>query len=499
MLKLYKTFRNHLRPLAIDDSFFVIWSYVQNLQFNKNYPKNIEVNSLYGRADIIQKKRMCAEWNLEILAREILIHSEVSYPKKSLSKWNYLSNGINKLKAIEGEIAKKYIKKDNVIKEISVRIPNLQFEWNSKANQETLLRYYEIFSDEKLDKILKDKTGLTAKNFYFINLALTGAFLSSPAVNYPIYDIELEEMNAKDIENFLELFAIDINKLRNLLIEENEKNDKFLFPSSSMRDFPIIKMLYRGSNCLVCPLPTLLFWRASKGLYYQICREKGFGNAFGRSFENYIGKVIEKSNINKSFNAIAEIIYSKGQEKSSDWLIYDEESIIFVECKTKRLPISARFSLDNLSLENEIEKMAGNIVKVYKTISDYKNNKYEKFAFDKNKTIFPLIVTLEQWYFFGTIPEQLKKKVAKKLEEKNIPVECLSEMPYSICGSDEFETIMQIINQTKILPFMKKKVFDKEKYSHMFKAFIDNEFDNEMSKTKFLFEDNFEKLRPRKK
>lgn len=66
-----------------------------------------------------------------------------------------------------------------------------------------------------------------------------------------------------------------------------------------MRACPIIKMPFNGKDSLVCPMPTLLYWRITSGFYYEICDEKDFGYNFGHSFQKYIGNVIEKANNNK--------------------------------------------------------------------------------------------------------------------------------------------------------------------------------------------------------
>jgi hypothetical protein len=47
IFQTYKTLKNHLKKLCIDNSFFVIWNYAQYLQFGKKIPKIIEVNPTF--------------------------------------------------------------------------------------------------------------------------------------------------------------------------------------------------------------------------------------------------------------------------------------------------------------------------------------------------------------------------------------------------------------------------------------------------------------------
>ena len=44
----YKPLRNHLSKLSLDDSFFVIWPYIQHLQFNNPISKEIEAIIDFG-------------------------------------------------------------------------------------------------------------------------------------------------------------------------------------------------------------------------------------------------------------------------------------------------------------------------------------------------------------------------------------------------------------------------------------------------------------------
>ena len=43
----------------------------------------------------------------------------------------------------------------------------------------------------------------------------------------------------------------------------------------------------------------------------------------------------------------------------------------------------------------ELDKLAAMIVQVYKSISDYRDGKYPNYAFDPQRKIYPMVVTLE--------------------------------------------------------------------------------------------------------
>jgi hypothetical protein len=492
----YKPLRNHLIKLSLDDSFLVIWSYIQHLQFNNSIPKEIEVILEFLNKDHIQKIRMCSEWELETLTREIIINGQESFfNNQTLKKWSYFAGAVNKLKNLENSIGGNYVNKDNILVEL-FRISHRQFPWQTRPNSEFLTRYYKIFSTPKLDEILQKSIGLTAKNLYIVGMMFIGAYLKHPAVNLPI-KIEIKGLNQENIEKFLKVFSASVNELKEKIKKEQELNNKFVYSFSSLRAFPIIKMIYFGQECLVCPLPTLLFWRITNGIYYEICNEKSFDNYFGTSFQNYTGEVIKKATIaNGKINFLPEEQYFVGKDRKDtvDWIVYDDNSALFVECKTKRLKLPAKFELDDSSYVNdELEKMADFILQIYKTIRDYKDNKYLSFKFDENKKVFPLVLTLEQWYLFGDrFLDELDKILVEKLKQEKIDLSYLERMPYSICSIDEFEKIIQIIQKTGISDFMQNKVFDDNKKKWAFQPFMSSEFTKHYKDAKFLFEEDYQ-------
>ena len=245
-------------------------------------------------------------------------------------------------------------------------------------------------------------------------------------------------------------------------------------------------------------MPTLLFWRITAGLYYEILHEDNFGEYFGVSFQNYAGEIIEKSNNEKKINYIPEGVYyiGKARKATVDCIAYDAGSALFVECKTKRLILQAKIELANASvIQAELEKMSQFILQIYKTIDDYRNNYYPSFKFDKNTQIYPLIVTLEDWYLFGDkLIVDLKSLVEQKVQDASLPLSYLDDMPYSICSIEEFEDLMQIVQLHGLQSVMKDKVFDKEKKRWNLKTYLATCFGDEMKSLEYLFEEDYKTL-----
>ena len=195
---------------------------------------------------------------------------------------------------------------------------------------------------------------------------------------------------------------------------------------------PLVWVDLGGQRSVMAPIPTFLWWRFTEGVYYEIYSKPGFSDAFGRSYQAYVGEVIRRSNESQRFTIYPEAEYYVGKERrdSIDWIIEDATAMLFVESKTKRLRLEAKTALRSReALEREIDKLADFVVQVYKTVRDFCDDRYSQRKHHPGKTIFPVVVTLEEWYAFGDmIQQEIQERVAVKLGEAGLPREWVTDM-----------------------------------------------------------------------
>ena len=145
---------------------------------------------------------------------------------------------------------------------------------------------------------------------------------------------------------------------------------------------------------------------------------------------------------------------------------------------------------DNLIKGEIISVSSGNI-------QEYKENKYPHYKYSAGKKVYPMIVTLENWLLFGDeLLTRLERFVSKRMIEKNLPMEWLSEMPYSVCSIDEFENIIQISEKVGLEKIMRGKLFDGENKKWNFDSFLLNNFPEEYKNCSFIFSDEFKTILP---
>lgn len=460
---LYCPLRNYLRKQKLDESLLAIHAHVQFQQFHKPLPNYI-VGEPFGYGKITDFRDLLNfhvfPWELSLLCKEVLLNSQKYGQTRSLLEWRYLSGAINKLKELENETAKLYSTKDNVLLEI-FRISHRQFRWQRVPTMDAPARYWKIFSYQRLHKIVEKAVGLTLEEIIKIGMSLLGFYQDKIALFYPPKS-ELPGINQDKIDTFLEHFCIDYEELKKQLSKEQQYNEKFAYTYSSLIAYPLIRKEWEGKEAIVCPIPRHLFERITDGIYYEICRVDGFEHPFGDAFQEYVGDVLKV--LFTKGNIYPETQYGKSK-RTVDWVAEDNTATLFIECKTKRLTTGAKAGLfDVTELESELGKIADAVVQVYKTMEDFKNGLYPKIKYHSDKALYPMVVTLEDWFIFGDhIINKLNELVIKRLKETGLSADLITINPYCVIPIEALEVVMSIANNYGIKKVLEEKVTDNDK------------------------------------
>ncbi len=250
-----------------------------------------------------------------------------------------------------------------------------------------------------------------------------------------------------------------------------------------------------GGDVAVCPIPTLLFWRFTSGLYYDLITVPSFANLFGDSYQTYVGSVLRVAAPSRTVHA--ECPYSIGgqQKRTVDWIMSDADNTaaLFIECKVKRTRWETKQSLTDISaLQEDMGHLAAAVVQGYKTIWDCLAGHYPHFIPKTGANIYPCIVTLENWHMHGPVMYgELSKVVSAKMREENVPEEFLTTMPYSVWPVDEFEVGLQVMETVSITTFMDGKLRDKEMHDWEWRPYMSTRFN---ANHRALFDDEYQRL-----
>lgn len=455
--EFYKPLRNYLRQFSSIDSLYVIRAYILYLQLKQPFPSDIQANRYFLRN--YSTTRAVFEWELDLLAREIILNASET-AKKTLRQWADFSSAINKIKDLENNISgiRTHIGQDNILLEIH-RIAHRQFPWQRKDSNHAILRYFKIFSTEKFAPILRNSIGMSASEFYTIGLAFLATFIDKFEIELPV-TIKIPNVSQENVDRFVRLFSATFSEIKENTKTIQSYSAEYAYTFNPLRKYPLIKLKNRAVDTVISPIPTFLFKGFTEGLYYEICSKEGFSDAMGESFQNYVGEVLTTANIGKKYSVYNETQYDSSEKNkhSIDWILSDSSANLFIECKSKKLRLESKIKIsDSISLNEDLEKMSGFIVQAYKTVIEALEGRYAHWKPNDNPC-YVLVVTLEDWYLFGAeLLGAINAAVESKLVIENIDPKIIKEIPYTVCSCADLEIAARIIDLRTIDEVMKKK------------------------------------------
>lgn len=481
IFSLYKPFRNQLRTYNLFESLYLIWSYSRNFTFNYPFPIDVELPTKFDpNSDLLLRRYYSLpEFELEFLLKESIINCHCELSESSLKQIVNLSSIINYLRfTIRDGIDKYYSSSTDIFVEYNRSIHN-QFRWQNGVRPETVLRYYKIFTEEGMHQIIKNKFNLSPHDLFitgFYVFVTTGRNFRTPLPIKPDFNSITDEM----FEVFFNHFSITLEQAKKELKECQQMNENFLYSYNPLIARPILL----HQNSVLCPIPLMIYWQITSGLYYLIKDENGFSNAFGESFQKYIGEIINKSGKGVNYKVLAEEKYGKEEKRTVDWIIEDQSCVLFIECKAKRMTMISKSELDiKLGLEADLKMMAKFITQIYKTYIDFTSDKYPQIKYDGSKYFVPLVVTLEDWNLRTNLilTQLLREYVIENFKKIDLDASLIDTFPYHMRSTEEFERDIQIIYSLGLKEYF-EKVNKNEllSYSESFKC--KNPFEGEFEK-----------------
>ena len=492
-----------MKSLNAEDALRVLWNYAEHLARDRSFDGDIEVASLYLRARGANKQAILAEWEIEMMAKEVILNA--SRPRHSaktedLRSWRTMARCVNKLKSIGDELSKMYGSSDNILAQIH-RIAHQQFRFQMYEPSMMLIsRYLRLYKYPLLRDLFEQKIGISPEDYFFVALVMLGFFLSHPFLEYPPLVEAMPEITEAKMESLVSRISLTRQRLSECISQEQDYSSRFFFAYNPLRAFPIVETEMNGRRCLFCPMTTLLAWRTTAGVYYDLVDDGGaFKLAFGDAFQSYVGDVLRETVGAGSHQVMPEQTFTarKGEQRTVDWIVAEEGAALFVECKSKRLTQTAREEIEDLqALHKDLDALALAVVQTYKGIREYEAGRYPQLAHEPGRKIFPVVVTLEDWFFMGTLTDYVRQAVTAGLGKAGIEVKVMDEMPYLVCSVQEFETLAQILRGRKIREMLHGFAHDRKYAGWSLDSYLSEAFMAERQTCGAIFADDFDAMMP---
>jgi len=239
---------------------------------------------------------------------------------------------------------------------------------------------------------------------------------------------------------------------------------------SSIREFPVISASHLPGK-YHAPLPQLIIFRATSGLYYDLRRgPQRLLDEANRRFEEYARKIINARL--PRFEVLKEQAYGtkKLPRKTPDVMIRDSGRIVAViECKATKLTFDAQYAEDPANeAKSGYEQIANGIAQLWRFFSHARRGIYTTEAVDPDA--HGVLLSMDAWmqmsrnlqtHVFGRAEELVANEpdviTADKRRIIFAPVEELDDV-LAISDEDEFLATLQAARDQKFNGWMLKNI-----------------------------------------
>jgi hypothetical protein len=266
-----------------------------------------------------------------------------------------------------------------------------------------------------------------------------------------------EVFNRSKVELFLVQTQADYSEFRNISRSKAQAtglSEQKRYTYNPLYEKPIIKC---QDGTLIVPVVQMLQQKITWGIYYMLLSADGqaFTNKFGHIFEQYVGELL--NDMKGSTDLIAEMSGKVNRSEAkgpADWLWIKKEDLVLIECKKSMLTLNTKTRNSTQDVESNMKNSLGDAMKqLKKNINRLRNNVWPIHGFSSDTKIFPLIITLDNFYFGNTdILLQFVKQEFNDLEEV-----CQGVQNFSV---ETLELIVKYYTRDELIEFIKYKLSD---------------------------------------
>lgn len=437
MYQDYKPLRNRLRQLKASSGLETIYAFSQLIMFGKPLPQGLHHPMLdLGWSPL---RLGLLAWDFEQLAREIILNA--SEQGGRALDWQTTKKSIDEMHALNG-LAYRMLDGPNVLHEL-YRIGHQQFPFQRGPSTDDIARHFLIYNHPSVSPQIEAEFGMKPVELFQVATALTGHFLDEPYLHLPANN-ELNNVAPEVVDRFLNRMSRPLAELRDQTRNAATYDANWTYYFDPLRLFPLVR--FRNPDQVLCPMPTLLHWRTTDGLFFDLVNRTDFAEGLGRAFESLVGEILRRANRAGCYRVIPEERYgpASARKDTADWIVAANDASIFIECKARRASQQMRFDLSDLSgFQRAAELMASYVVQLYATLTDALEGQYPSWT-HQGEPIFLLIATLSEWFVHGQLAEDIANRVEEQLAERGLDVTLPQRYPYIICTADDLETIVQL-------------------------------------------------------
>ena len=373
-------------------------------------------------------------WFADFLIANIIKYCDDFPSQKSLRDVNPRHAICNKIEELHQEISHKQIDEE-VFVWLNSYIFN-QFKILAKDNElRALYRYYYLYKTPKIKAYAEDKMGMPLDAYFKMAFFVYAIFAGNGRFHvkedyFTPKRKSFDEVTKTALDYLLSQISKPLPELKRLCKDYCSYDEDKLF--GFFNDAPHVKYpLIKDKGGYFCTIPKYITTALLDGLYYRLdipnSGDPDVNKEFSENMENYLGLIFEHFLNGSKVKCRQEITYDAGKRKTqrtSDWILWDDTDICFMDCKTKRISVKGKqaVTVDDEEIERvvrdkpfsstrkkkEIDEvipegltkdlihLGMGVGKVFVSYDDYKAGNVSDFPYMEGKTFHAVIVTLEE-------------------------------------------------------------------------------------------------------
>jgi len=448
----YKPLRNYMTRLPLLPNLVRLWGYGLHVAEGAPLASDLGI----GRPQFTDVRQHIYPWDIELLVRELLLHAGSS-AGFDLADWNALAKAINQVHKLEDFPFAEGPQHPDILLHLH-RMAHRQFRWQGRAiGIAPVVRALKVYGGAELDASTQRRFGMSMLQVVQLSFAICGHFQNRWDLNTET-DYGLLGISRDVARAYIDHISCDVPTLREALTKQQRYDHSWAYTWNPLEATPLIRVDPSHPNRVICPIPRYVLSRGTTAMFYDVSSAVDFDKHYGAAFESYVGELLRIACPSPAFTVerVEPFAAKKGKLKHGpDWILSDASAHLVIECKTKRMSLGAKQLSDIDALEKDIGALAEAVVQTYKNIRNA--NQGEIAWRPKCSKIFPMVVTLEDWYLFSPhITKMLEDRIVHGLTDQSIDAAVLETMPFMIVSANELELGAQVIAQASIAAVLSK-------------------------------------------
>jgi hypothetical protein len=396
-----KRFLNTMRLADEEQLCGLVWAVSEVQARGSTAPLSSYVIPKEARNKGVQSEYYCFPWRLETLVNETFTTEQARIiggriiHNLDYIRFNTLTTLLNQLNEWENEESALITTQENVIHHLG-RIGRHQFPWqrgwlNLPDFYRTAVLYGGPLATDHLAL-----SGLTLNALSAIGLGLYGTFGQTRyiPVNFDLTEVDVTCEQAKAV---LARIACSISDARSEAKSLRAGRTDPAYSPSFLRKFPCL-FSENARNSIFSPLPELLLYRVTTGLYYDVIGGgSAVANEIGANFENYslnlLGAMMPDMKVS------GEVTYRRrgNTVKSPDILASkDDEVSLVIECKATKMNVVTRFGFEPLTTGHRgFDDLVKAVAQIWRFVADVRLGRVDQITLSEDAK--GLVLTLDPW------------------------------------------------------------------------------------------------------